>query len=267
MNDSRPAYVDAHCHLDLYPDLAAQIGSCDSSAVATLAVTTTPRAWPKNRELAQSSPFVTPALGFHPHLVGERIEELEVWDRFLPEADFVGEVGLDASPRFFSSLPTQKEVFAHVLRACSSATAKVLTVHSVRTARQVLDMIEASSLLDNSCAVILHWFTGSASEAQRAVELGCHFSVNLEMLAKDFHQKTIQLIPAERLLTETDGPFTQVSGRSSRPEDVRITVRQLAAVRGVDEEELRQTIVDNFASLTNLNCPMAGDKPTQLPRI
>ncbi|WP_232916157.1 TatD family hydrolase [Pseudomonas viridiflava] len=30
--------------------------------------------------------------------------------------------------------------------------------------------------------VVLHWFTVSISEARRALDLGCYFSVNVEML-------------------------------------------------------------------------------------
>jgi TatD DNase family protein len=29
--------------------------------------------------------------------------------------------------------------------------------------------------------VVLHWFTGSKSEARRAATLGCYFSVNAEL--------------------------------------------------------------------------------------
>jgi len=41
----RPQFVDFHCHLDLYPDLAQAIAQCDNRKSATLAVTTTPKAF------------------------------------------------------------------------------------------------------------------------------------------------------------------------------------------------------------------------------
>src|SRR3546814_18014264 len=48
----RPDYVDFHTHLDLYPDLARAIAACDRKRVATLAVTTTPKAFERNVELS-----------------------------------------------------------------------------------------------------------------------------------------------------------------------------------------------------------------------
>ena len=71
-----PRWVDFHCHVDLYKDHAALIAECDRERVATLAVTTTPKAWPRNRELASRSAHVRVALGLHPHLVAEREDEL-----------------------------------------------------------------------------------------------------------------------------------------------------------------------------------------------
>lgn len=41
--------ADIHCHLDLYPEHAAMVHSCESGRIFTLAVTTTPKAWPRNQ--------------------------------------------------------------------------------------------------------------------------------------------------------------------------------------------------------------------------
>ena len=69
--------VDFHCHLDLYPDHAAIVEECESRGVFTLAVTTTPRAWPRNNELASATRHVRAALGLHPQLVGERADSFQ----------------------------------------------------------------------------------------------------------------------------------------------------------------------------------------------
>src|SRR3546814_6633089 len=52
---SSTGLVDFHCHLDLYPDHAVAVRDAEAAGVFTLAVTTTPRAWPRNHELAQRS--------------------------------------------------------------------------------------------------------------------------------------------------------------------------------------------------------------------
>src|ERR1700689_3499047 len=118
--------VDFHCHLDLYPDHAALVAVCEREQIHTLAVTTTPRAWPVNHQLACKTKYVRAALGLHPQLVAERAPEISLWEEYLPQARYVGEVGLDASPRFYRSFEQQKAVFARVLRGCSDQGDKIL---------------------------------------------------------------------------------------------------------------------------------------------
>ena len=92
--------VDFHCHLDLYPDPVAAIADAEAAGVYTLTVTTTPKAWPRNLALTQGTSRVRAALGLHPQLVSERSSEISLWETYLPEARYVGEVGLDAGPRY-----------------------------------------------------------------------------------------------------------------------------------------------------------------------
>lgn len=240
--------VDFHCHLDLYPNHEEIIREADQAGVYTLAVTTTPRAWPRNNELAKQTKHVRTALGLHPQLVAEHEHEISIWDKYLPEAKYIGEVGLDASPRFYKSMLAQQRVFQHVLQQCAKYGDKVLSVHSVRTAKQILDNIE-QYLPAGSGKVVLHWFTGSKSEAMRAIKLGCYFSVNATMLQNKRHQDMIKGIPLDRILTETDGPFTQVYGSPARPWDVVHAVQGLSELHGVTIEETACLIVNNFKTL------------------
>jgi TatD DNase family protein len=229
VDEMTPKLVDFHCHLDLYPDFATAIADCERNQVYTLTVTTTPLAWPRNRELTMKSKYVRAALGLHPQLVADRSSEIRLWEEYFPQARYIGEVGLDAGPRYFKSFDLQKEVFQKVLKTCANAGDKIITVHSVRSAKHVLDMLEAHLPIGRG-KVVLHWFTGGKSEARRALDMGCYFSINSEMLRNERHRDMIAVLPIDRLLTETDGPFTQIDGRPSRSSDVRGTVERLASV-------------------------------------
>ncbi|MDV6344342.1 Qat anti-phage system TatD family nuclease QatD [Nitrosomonas sp. Is37] len=242
--------VDLHCHLDLYPDFPAAVQQAEEAGVFTLAVTTTPQAWPRNHELAQRTKHVRAALGLHPQLVAERECELDLWDRYLPEARYIGEVGLDAGPRFFKSLEAQKRVFQHVLQRCAEAGDKIITVHSVRSVKAVLDHLEAFLPSDKG-KIVLHWFTGTRSEAKRALELGCYFSINTAMLNNERHALMVQAIPLDRLLTETDGPFTRTDDRHSKPSDVALVVEELGQLHQVSAEQIATTVRDNLRSLVS----------------
>lgn len=237
--------VDFHCHLDLYRDFTATIAECERLGIYTLAVTTTPKAWPRNLELTEKTKYVRTALGLHPQLVSERAGELKIWEKYLPETRYVGEVGLDAGPRFYRSLDQQKQVFEYVLRSCAEAGGKILTVHSVRAVTTVLDMIETYLPLTRG-RVVMHWFTGSQAEARRAVKMGCYFSINQEMLLNERSLGLIEALPIDRLLTETDGPFTQFQNRPAQPSDIVHTVSKLAQVRSLENSKMTAIIRENL---------------------
>lgn len=246
----RARWVDFHCHLDLYSDHAELIAECDRERIATLAVTTTPKAWTRNKELANGAIHVRVALGLHPQLVAEREAEMGLFENLLPEARYVGEVGLDASPRFYRSFDAQERVFERILRLCAEQGNKILTVHSVRAVSKVLQHLERA-LPTNRGHVVLHWFTGSAAEARRAVDHGCYFSVNSEMLKSPKHRALVEQLPADRLLTETDGPFVLSDGVPVRPLAVADTVVDLARVRGMSPHEMEGQILANLLKLVS----------------
>lgn len=240
--------VDFHCHLDLYPDFGDLVRECDQYEVYTLAVTTTPRAWMRNQELASSTKHVRAALGLHPQLIVEHASEIELWEKLLPKSRYVGEVGLDGSPKFYKSLSLQKDIFYRILTACAKSEGKIISIHSYRAVSIVLDMIEECMPKHNG-KIILHWFTGTQSEAKRAIKLGCFFSLNEQMLENERLCKIITTIPIERLLTETDGPFIRHNGKSIRPKDVIRCITKLAELRGVDGKYLQNQIVNNLREL------------------
>lgn len=247
-SSDRPKWVDFHCHLDLYPDHAQLIRECDYAGIATLTVTTTPKAWARNSEMAMGALHVRVALGLHPQLVAEREAEIDLFARLLCEARYVGEVGLDAGPRFYKSFDAQKRVFARILQMCAEQGGKVLTVHSVRAVSQVLQHLE-SFLPADRARVVLHWFTGSAAEARRAVDLGCYFSVNSEMLRSSKHRALLVQLPRDRLLTETDGPFVSDQDVPVRPLSVMKTAADLAELYGTTTQVMQAQILTNLARL------------------
>lgn len=245
-----PDQIDFHCHLDLYPDLAAAIATCENSRTATLAVTTTPKAFRRNMQLARSSEFVRVALGLHPHLAEQRQGELPLFEALLPETRYVGEIGLDAGPRHFRSMPTQESVFRKILTMCATSGGKILSVHSVRTAGRVLDHIN-DCLPQDRGRVVLHWFSGSVTEARRAVQAGCYFSVNQAMLDRPRGREIVAQLPIDRILTETDGPFVDVSGRPVTPGEVLGTIETLAVIRQLTINDMANRVVRNWIDLVS----------------
>ncbi len=243
--------VDYHCHLDLYPECEKLFATCAEGNVSVLTVTTTPKAWPRNVEMAAPWRSIRVGLGLHPQLVADRSVELSLFETYLPEARFVGEIGLDASPRFYRSFDTQLKVFERILKLCSEAGGKILSVHSVRAAAHVVRLIERC-VDPTRVAIVLHWFSGSNSDAKRAFDLGCYFSINCSMLDSPKGRSLVNSIPTTRLLTETDGPFIRIGDRPIVPTDVKLTLSDLAETTGTSIQETRSLVAANLQALESI---------------
>ena len=240
------ALVDFHCHLDLYPDYEKVIAESEAAKVYTLAVTTTPRAWKRNRELTRDLQYVRPALGLHPQLVGKDTDaELELWDSLLPQTRYVGEIGIDGGTSYVHTLEQQQRVFIHILNECAKKGDKILSIHAAHSTKLVLDLLEAHFPPDQGTAV-LHWFSGTLAQAQRAVELGCYFSINTAMIKTKSGQAIIRSLPKDRMLVETDGPFIEIDGIIARPKDIAYTVERLAKLLEMPVEGMRGIIMNNL---------------------
>ncbi len=244
--------IDFHCHLDLYPEFERLIVECENAKIRTLAVTTTPRAWPRNRDLTKNLQYVRPALGFHPQLIDQNFQsELILWESYLPETRLIGEVGLDGGPNFIKNFAYQTLVFRRILERCAAAGGKVLSIHSIKAAGFVLDLITEVNSTHNK--YVFHWFSGTTGDLTRAVELGCYFYLTSAMLSTNKAKQIVKSIPIDRLLTESDGPFTTArSGTPATPKDTSDTMSELEALLEVDRIELGKRIN------TNAQCLMAN---------
>ncbi len=160
---------------------------------------------------------------------GERFEAL------LPRFALVGEVGLD---RRAGHLDRQREVFTDIL-ARTAEIPVMMSIHSTGAATEVVDLLQEHRVR----GPILHWFGGGADEIRKAADNGAWFSVNGAM--KD---ETIAAMPADRVVTETDFPYTRRAG-SRRPGATDPIERQLARIWDCNSMEVRQLLWQNLHAL------------------
>lgn len=235
---------DFHCHVDLHHDPVAIVDRCAQERIITIAVTNTPRAWPQNLEWANRNGYVHAAVGLHPELANPRRDEWGLMAEQIGMSRLIGEVGLDGRARHRKSYDWQKHIFGSVLSIAQDIGGKVLSIHSRAASDDVVGMIEKLTHPDR-IQCILHWFSGSISEARRGVEAGCFFSVNAAMLRSSKGLRLVRNLPASRLLTETDSPFTSVGRRKSMPWDVRETATNLARACGLSASDLDPILLSN----------------------
>lgn len=238
--------IDFHCHLDLYPDPYQLIRECVERRLYILSVTTTPSAWEKTAALALHAPRIRTSLGLHPQLAQKRKSELVMFETLLPETKYVGEIGLDGDPGLKSEWEDQEMVFDRILDLCQKAGGRVLSVHSRRSAPAVLDRLEA---YHGSGIAVLHWFSGTMRDLKRAIDLGCWFSVGPSMLASAKGRALAEIMPRNRLLTESDGPFAQINGRAMLPWEAGHAVSGLARLWREPVEFVEGQLLENLRCL------------------
>lgn len=236
--------IDFHCHVDLYPNPTEVIAACEREQIATLAVTTTPKAWPQNRRWTEGSRYVFSALGLHPELVGERHREIALLEEYIKESHFIGEIGLDGSPQYYKHWQVQVEIFTRALEAAQRLGRRIVSIHSRRAASKVVECLEERTTSDRVLP-ILHWFSSSIAVGRKAASIGCYFSINHQMLEHNRGVRLVRSLPEDRLLTETDAPLTSMGERKSEPADVIMTTERLAVVRDISVVELRRILRAN----------------------
>lgn len=110
-----------------------------------------------------------------------------------------------------------------------------------------------SSLFDASNPGIMHFFAGTMDEAKRFLDLGFSFTFGG---AITFPQKknapdyasVVRMLPMDRILSETDAPYVAPiphRGKRNEPAYVIETVKKLAELKGVSEEEMARVTIEN----------------------
>lgn len=214
----------------------------------TLVVTTSPRAWIGTTRVFQDYPNIHVALGLHPEIVEKKADELPLLLSLVEKAPYIGEIGIDGSSRFRGSLILQQSIFSSVVAKCQACGGKIMSIHSRGAADRVLDVLEEHP---HAGKPILHWFSGTAMQLQRAIDLGCWFSVGPAMLEGMKGQNLFQHMPITRVLPETDGPFAQVKGLSLMPWDAVSIDTVVAAYWGMSRAQVRLQWQANLQQLLN----------------
>jgi TatD DNase family protein len=171
--------------------------------------------------LAQAAPgrlFAT--AGVHPHHAGELDAALlaELADLLgEPQVVAVGECGLDYF-RDFSPRPVQRAAFAQQL-ALAAAAGKPVFLHE-RDAHADFLAILREHWPQLGAGGVAHCFTGEGAQLERYLELGLAIGITGWLCDERRGAHLVPLmgmIPAGRLLLETDGPYLLPRDLSPKP--------------------------------------------------
>ena len=253
---------DAHCHLDLmsHPNAVADEATTLDLVLFDCGVDPRDFARAKKRTRGRSNIFA--GIGLHPWWLADGRcgnAEINLLCEVAAQERLIGEVGLDFSASFAGSEPLQVQAFDRLCDALVQhpLAGRVISIHAVRSAGTVLDVLGSHELLTpspDSPAIIFHWFSGTSNEFVRARNAGCYFSVNERMLATKRGREYARQIPLDRLLLETDAPAepnTETSAQSLIRSLTR-TSERIASLKKCDIKRIESAVLANARSVFDL---------------
>lgn len=236
--------IDAHCHLDQIDSPEAIAKEAEARSITVVAVTNLPSHYAMSLAPLRGFKFVKPALGYHPLMVAANPQEMMPFIRLARAAEFIGEVGLDFSQAGVASKEAQVAAFEKILDAIQPRH-RFVTIHSRGAVEVVLEMLTRKVV----GPVVFHWFSGSLAQLKRVLAAGHYFSVNPAMIRSQNGARIIAALPPERVLTETDAPFTNADGRKTVPWDVGTVIQHLANEWGHEPATAEKLVEENFQRL------------------
>ena len=229
--------IDAHAHIDTKIDSSEMINlsafvmsvtrSLDEADIATRRRDAT-AVW---------------GVGCHPGL--QRAQQSFNAGRFqelVARTPFVGELGLDGKSRV--PMGRQVETMEKVLEVLQGSP-RLTSLHSYAATGKLIELLGSSP----PPGIILHWWLGDAKQTERAVEIGCRFSVNASSVRR---RDIIRRIPRDRILTETDHPFGDRRSKLPRPGNVGDAELAIGREFGMTQREVRRLVWSNFRRLVSV---------------
>jgi|Deesub1362A_J573_1020465.scaffolds.fasta_scaffold02489_4 TatD DNase family protein len=241
MNINNLPIIDTHLHLDLYNNPNKILEEASRLQIDIVAVTNAPFLFKHCKKLCEKYPFIWPSIGMHPELVSQYHSQLDQFYNLMNSTPLVGEIGLDYSLSDKRQRVLQRTVFEKILSACVDKNNKVLSVHSRKAAKDVIEMIGKN--YPNT--IIMHWYSGPIKYIEEAVDNGFYFSINSAMIKSEKGKSIIRTIPLQRILLETDGPFIQNKGKPVTPKAIQNILHSIAEIKGINIEEINTQILRN----------------------
>jgi TatD DNase family protein len=242
--------ADAHTHLDLLEvpveeSIAAAV-SVGVTRLMTIGVDVASSQW--GAEAAAAYDEVFAGVAIHPNEANAASDDaLGEIARLaaLPQVRAIGETGLD----FYRHTAT-REMQGTSFRAhldIAKSVGKPVMIHDRDAHAEILHVLDAHGAPD---VVVFHCFSGDAAFARECVERGyvLSFAGTVTFANAPQLREALALTPLDQILVETDAPFltpTPFRGRPNAPYLIPVTVRAMAAVKDVTEDEMAAALAAN----------------------
>ncbi|MBU0926135.1 MAG: TatD family hydrolase [Spirochaetes bacterium] len=250
--DPELGLCDTHAHLSYVEERegAARIQEITEAYAGGSAIILDPGVdfddFPARKAAFGSLPFVRLAAGIWPDSASmkaapERAFTLEEYVRD-PACVAVGECGLDY--HWMNGTREEQERLFRAQAELAVKYSKPLIVHSRNAHDETLSIVAAYA---SKVPVIIHCFGYGRDEAEAYLSAGCwiSFAGNVTYKKSADLMAACAMVPAGRLLLETDSPYMCPEprrGRNSTPLDIGRTYAAVAALRGSTVQALSESV-------------------------
>lgn len=208
-------------------------------------------------ELTKKYPFVYGAIGVHPSDVTELDEEKIAWLLEMSREDkivAIGEIGLDY--HYDEPLPEiQKKWFIRQLALAREVGLPVI-IHSRDAAEDTLQIMLKNHA--EELGGVVHCFSYSLEMAKEYVKMGFYIGLGGVCTFKNAKKvkKVAAEIPLTKIVLETDCPYLAPEpnrGKRNDSTNLIYVAREIAALRGISEEEVIRQTRENACRLYHMN--------------
>lgn len=237
--------IDTHYHFDFIDpsQREAMASELASRNITLIAQTLTPSSYVEFVKDWGGHPHVIPAIGFHPwHIEASKLKaELAIFAEQIRSVRFVGEIGLDYTESRLTTAnrDLQRDVFRQVLTLAAGQDPRVLSIHTVRSASDALDILDE---VGGNLVPVFHRFNGTSDELTRIITGGGYISIHPVMTTTKKGRAYISQAPSDRLLLETDLPHeTGKRPAASHAHDLEQALTQTLAYlesAGIDNPDI-----------------------------
>jgi TatD DNase family protein len=251
--------IDSHVHLDAdqYPDPFCAIKRAQDAGVsAMVAVGVGPASNRAVIELGRKyRGIIFPALGFHPERFEHSEEDaravLEMIERERASICAVGEVGLPWYGERAGDtrvLDAAKMTLARFARAAVALDLPLILHAPHARASEALEIIRDAGVT----RAVFHWHKSDEQTTRAIIYAGYFISLSPEVAYRARDQDLARMLPADRMLVETDGPWPyggQFAGRLTEPAMIKEVVAAIAHLRCTTFEEIAAATTANARAL------------------
>ncbi|MFE9795058.1 TatD family hydrolase [Streptomyces goshikiensis] len=166
----------------------------------------------------------------------------------LDHVKAVGETGLDYFRTGPEGMAAQERSFrAHI--EIAKRQGKALVIHDREAHADVLRVLREEGAPERT---VFHCYSGDAEMARECAAAGYYMSFAGTVTFKNAQplREALAVAPLELVLVETDAPYLTPApyrGRPNAPYLIPLTVRAMAAVRGLDEDAMATALAANTA--------------------